>query len=31
MEAKPCFLDDKPGVLEYHLFDEDWDQFDPII
>ena len=31
LEAKPCFVNQKPEVLNYHLFEEDWEQFDPIM
>ena len=31
LKAKPCFVGEKPGKLEYHLFPEDWDHFDPIL
>jgi len=31
LNSKPCFVDEKPGVLQYHLFQEDYEQFDPIL
>lgn len=31
LNAKPCFVNQNPGKLEYHLFPEDWEQFDPIL
>ena len=31
LNAKPCFTDGNPGKLQYHLFPEDYDQFDPIM
>jgi len=31
LKAKPCFVDEKPGKLLYHLFPEDWEHFEPIL
>jgi glycine cleavage system aminomethyltransferase T/glycine/D-amino acid oxidase-like deaminating enzyme len=31
LNAKPCFVNENPGVLQFHLFNEDWDQFNPIL
>lgn len=31
LNAKPCFVNEKPGKLEYHLFPEDYEQFDSIL
>jgi glycine cleavage system aminomethyltransferase T/glycine/D-amino acid oxidase-like deaminating enzyme len=31
LNAKPCFVNENPGVLQFHLFNEDWDQFHPIL
>jgi glycine/D-amino acid oxidase-like deaminating enzyme len=30
-KAKPCFVNEKAGVLKFHLFNEDWEQFDPLL
>ena len=31
LNAKPCFVNQKPEKLEYHLFPEDYEHFDPIL